>query len=140
MYIRTFQLSDYVAISQLLQTELSERCYDETRRAFAHQLNWDSELVLVAVLDDEIVGTIIGTIDHEEGYFYRVIVQSNCLHKNCEVRLIEAMNQCFAQHQVKRVLVTVDEYNHQLQFLCKSLGFVTTNTPCSEKKLSILTG
>ena len=48
MKIRSFQLSDYRQVAELLEEVLSEECCEETMGAFARQLSWDSELVLVA--------------------------------------------------------------------------------------------
>ena len=74
MNVRSFQLSDYRPVTELLETVLSEECYELTMEAFGRQLSWDSELVLVASVGDEIAGIIIGTIDNNKGYYYRIAV------------------------------------------------------------------
>jgi ribosomal protein S18 acetylase RimI-like enzyme len=79
MQIRSFQLSDYRFVAELLQEVLSEECCEETMVAFARQLSWDSELVLVAESAGRIVGVLIGTIDGQKGYVYRIAVQEDFL-------------------------------------------------------------
>ena len=74
MDVRSFQLADYQPVTELLETVLSEECYEQTMEAFARQLSWDSELVLVAAVGDEIAGIMIGTIDNGRGYYYRIAV------------------------------------------------------------------
>jgi len=74
MQIRSFQLSDYRYVAELLQEVLSKECCEETMDAFARQLSWDSELVLVATVKGEIAGVLIGTIDQYKGYVYRIAV------------------------------------------------------------------
>lgn len=51
MHVRSFQLSDYRPVTQLLESVLTEECYEQTMEAFGRQLSWDSELVLVASLN-----------------------------------------------------------------------------------------
>lgn len=57
MLIRSFQLSDVNQVMDLLQVSLSEACYEDTKQAFARQLAWDSELILVAEAEEEIQGS-----------------------------------------------------------------------------------
>jgi predicted N-acetyltransferase YhbS len=69
MLVRSFHLSDYVAVTELFKHVLTEDCYEETMEALTRQLSWDSELVLVAIKNEQIVGVIIGTIDNYNGYY-----------------------------------------------------------------------
>ncbi len=70
--VRSFQLSDSVAVTELFRNVMSDDCYDETMAAFARQLSWDSELILVAEEEQKIVGVIVGTIDKQQAYYYRI--------------------------------------------------------------------
>ena len=54
-------LSDYSEVTGLLAEVFSEECYRDTMEAFANQLSWDSELVMVAERNNKVVGVIIGT-------------------------------------------------------------------------------
>ncbi|ANE45430.1 GCN5 family acetyltransferase [Paenibacillus swuensis] len=140
MLLRTFQLSDYAPVTELLSEVLTESCYDETMEAFARQLKWDSDLVIVAESDEEIVGIIIGTIDNNQGYYYRIAVGQAYQRKGIGKALIANLKQKFVQRKVSRILVSVDSHNEFLLPLYESLGYRASDFLRSFKKLSIITG
>ena len=74
MHVRSFQLSDASQMTELLQVALSEECYENTMGPFARQLSWDSDLIMVAEEEGDLVGALIGTIDHNQGCIYRIAV------------------------------------------------------------------
>lgn len=121
--IRSFQLSDYSQVTSLMQDVLSDECFDETMDAFANQIAWDSELVIVAEKDGEIVGAVIGTIDQHRGYYYRVATAANQNLQEVDVALIQALKQRFDIRGIRRVVVPLDEHNQTLVPLFRSLGY-----------------
>ncbi|TYP70633.1 GNAT family N-acetyltransferase [Paenibacillus methanolicus] len=140
MHVRSFQLSDYRPVTQLLETVLSEECYELTMEAFARQLSWDSELVLVAAEEDEIIGMIIGTIDNNRGYYYRIAVHPNYQRQGVGKKLIQSLRGRFEQRNVAKILITADEHNEPILSLYESLGYATTDFFRSFQKLSIVAG
>ena len=138
--VRSFQLSDYAPLTNLLQTELSTTCYDETIEAFGRQLSWDSELVLVAVVQHQVVGMIIGTIDNNNGYYYRIAVASSHQRKGIGRALIQALKKKFEQRKVTRVLITMDDHNTDIKTFYESMGYRSGDFQSSMKKLSIVVG
>src|SRR5690242_10721450 len=104
MDVRSFQLSDYQPVSQLLETVLSAECYEQTMEAFARQLSWDSELVLVASVDNEIAGIVIGTIDNNKGYYYRIAVHPEFQRQGIGKSLIRSLKQRFEQRNVQKIM------------------------------------
>ncbi|MDB5054860.1 MAG: GCN5-related N-acetyltransferase [Bacilli bacterium] len=140
MQIRSFQLSDYVSVTQLLEKVLTETCYNETMEAFARQLSWDSELVLVAEKNDSIVGIIIGTIDNNKGYFYRVAVDTDFQRQGIGKKLIETLKQRFLYRNVSQILVAGDAHNKPLLPVYESVGYRVTDFSRSGQKLSIING
>ncbi|MFD0711906.1 GNAT family N-acetyltransferase [Paenibacillus sp. GCM10027626] len=140
MHVRSFQLSDYRPVTQLLETVLSAECYEETMEAFARQLSWDSELVLVASVEDEIAGIIIGTIDQNKGYYYRVAVRSGYQRQGIGKALIRSLRQRFEQRNVTKIMITADEHNEPILPLYESLGFAANDFFRSFQKLSIIAG
>jgi len=114
MRIRAFQLSDYRSVSELLEVSLSEECCQETLKAFARQLSWDSELILVAEDEGSLVGVMIGTIDRQNGYVYRIAVHPDHRRRGVGRSLMTAMNQRFRQRNVLKVLVALDKHNEHL--------------------------
>lgn len=140
MNVRSFQLSDYRPITALLEDVLTEECYEQTMEAFARQLSWDSDLVLVAVENSEIVGMIIGTIDNNKGYYYRIAVSPSHQRKGIGKALIQALRQRFEQRHVTKILITADEHNEPVLPLYESMGYVANDFIRSFQKLSIVAG
>ncbi|MFS0840496.1 GNAT family N-acetyltransferase [Paenibacillus sp. UNC499MF] len=138
MRVRSFRLSDYSLISDLLQEALSDPCYKETMQAFAKQLSWDGELVLVAEEQDELVGMVIGTIDDNKGYYYRLAVAPGHRRKGIGKALIEGMKQRFMQRKVKRILVTVDHHNEMVLPVYESAGYNHSDFTRTANRLSIV--
>jgi ribosomal protein S18 acetylase RimI-like enzyme len=140
MNVRSFQLSDYRPITALLEDVLTEECYEQTMEAFARQLSWDSDLVLVAVENSEIVGMIIGTIDNNKGYYYRIAVSPLYQRKGIGKTLIQALRQRFEQRRVTKILITADEHNEPVLPLYESMGYVANDFIRAYQKLSIVAG
>jgi len=140
MIVRSFQLSDYQLITALLEEVLSEECYEQTMEAFARQLSWDSNLVLVATIGSEVVGVIIGTIDNNKGYYYRVAVSRVHQRKGVGKALVLALKQRFESRKVTQIMITADEHNEPILPLYESLGYAASDFFRSIQKLSIVAG
>jgi ribosomal protein S18 acetylase RimI-like enzyme len=140
MLVRPFQLSDYVSVTDLFKHVLSEACYDETMEAFARQLSWDSELVLVAAENEQIVGVIVGTIDNHNGYYYRIAVSTEFQRRGYGKALIESMRQRFVQRKVRKIMITVDVHNEMVLPVYESVGYQDTDFSRSAHRLSIVNG
>ena len=123
-----------------METVLSESCYEETKEAFARQLGWDSDLILVAEAEGEIAGVIIGTIDHNRGYYYRVAVHPDHQRKGYGKALIAALKIRFEQRKVTQIMVAADEHNEKILSLYESMGYAAKDFLHSFKKLAIVAG
>jgi ribosomal protein S18 acetylase RimI-like enzyme len=124
----------------LLEKVLPESCYDETMGAFARQLSWDSELVLVAEKEQSIIGIIIGTIDNNKGYFYRVAVHEDHQRQGIGKTLIETMKQRFVHRNVSRIFVAGDIYNKPFLPVYESVGYHATDFSRTGQRLRITSG
>ncbi|MFS0726133.1 GNAT family N-acetyltransferase [Paenibacillus sp. 1P07SE] len=140
MHVRSFQLSDYRPLTRLLELSLTEACYEQTMEAFARQLSWDSELVLVASKDNDIVGMIIGTIDNNKGYYYRIAVHPDYQRQGIGKSLIQSLRQRFEQRGVSKIMITADEHNEPILSIYESMGFAAKDFMRSIQKLSIVAG
>jgi ribosomal protein S18 acetylase RimI-like enzyme len=140
MQIRSFQLSDYRSVAELLEEVLSEECCEETMGAFARQLSWDSELVLVAESAGNIAGVLIGTIDHHKGYVYRIAVRKEFRLQGVGRALVSTMNNRFRQRNVMKVLVAEDKHNEHLRPFYDSLGLRPVDFVQLTQPLSIVAG
>lgn len=141
MLVRSFQLSDYASITSLLEEVLSVACVEETMDAFAKQLSLDSDLILVAVLNEEIAGVIIGTIDQKnQGYYYRIAVSSQHQRRGIGKTLIESLKKRFQQRKVSKILITVDIHNEPILPLYEAVGYEATDFSRSYRHLRIVSG
>jgi ribosomal protein S18 acetylase RimI-like enzyme len=138
MHIRGFQLNDYVRINAIMESMMSESCYGETKTALARQLKWDSELVLVAELEEQVVGLIIGTIDRNRGIVYRLLVEELYQRQGIGRALTSAMLQIFEARKVNDTWITADELNEPLLSFYRALGFGETNFFKTTNRLSIV--
>ncbi|WP_159888276.1 GNAT family N-acetyltransferase [Paenibacillus puerhi] len=138
--VRSFQLSDSVAVTELFKNVLSDACYDETMSAFARQLSWDSELILVAEEEDEIVGVIVGTIDKQQAYYYRIAVDHSHQRRGIGQALIEALRGRFVVRKVHRIMVTVDEHNEMVLPVYEKAGYQANDFSRAAHRLSIVNG
>lgn len=140
MNVRSIQLADYRSIKVLFEAVLDEAACEQTLLAFSRQIGWDSDLVLVAEAEEQIVGVIIGTIDNNKGYYYRIAIAEEYQHQGIDKELVHALKQRFDQKKVSKIYVTEDEYNEPIFKLFESLGFATTDLIRSIQKLSIVNG
>lgn len=140
MNVRSIQLADYRSIKELFEAVLDEAACAQTLLAFSRQLGWDSDLVLVAAAEEQIVGVIIGTIDNNKGYYYRIAIAEEYQNQGIDKELVHALKQRFDQKKVSKIYVTEDEYNEPIFKLFESLGYATTDFIRSIQKLSIISG
>lgn len=140
MLVRSFQLSDYVKINQLLEQVFDGNTLEDTTAALARQINWDSGLVLVAVEEDELLGVMIGTVQKNQGYYYRVAVHPDHQRRGIGSALIQSMKLRFQQRQVARIMIPVDDYNEQLLPIFEKAGCGPEDFNRTFGKLSILVG
>lgn len=138
MHVRSFQLSDASQVTELMQISMSEKCYKETIEAFARQLYWDSDLIVVAEADGELVGTLIGTIDQNYGCYYRIAVHPDYRRQGVGTALVELMEQRFHQRKVSQIWVAGDEHNKDAMPLYEAMGYGASQILQAFQKLSIL--
>ncbi|KIL37427.1 GCN5 family acetyltransferase [Cohnella kolymensis] len=140
MQIRSFQLSDYRSVSELLKEVLSEECCEETMGPFARQLSWDSDLVLVAEQAGTLAGVLIGTIDQQKGYVYRIAVKEQFQRQGVGRALVANMDNRFRQRNVLKVMIAGDKHNELLRPFYESLGSRQLDFARMSQPLSIVAG
>ncbi|MET3292070.1 GNAT family N-acetyltransferase [Brevibacillus fluminis] len=136
MLIRSFRLGDYSAITRIWQDTNLDRSETESLDALATQLAWDSELVMVAEQDGEVVGVVVGTIDGTRAYFYRLAVDPKVQKSGIGRKLVEAIETRFRQRGVNRVLIMVNQDNEEVIPFYHSLGYELQKYVTLSKKLS----
>jgi ribosomal protein S18 acetylase RimI-like enzyme len=140
MIVRSFQLSDYADTTSLFQKVMCEDCYEETIKAFGRQLKWDSELVLVAVENDQVIGAIIGTIDKNKAYYYKIAVHPDHQRRGIGRTLVDALKEKFVKRRVMKIMVASCEHSDAVIPLFQSAGFHAADFFNQYRKLSIVSG
>ncbi|UFJ41280.1 GNAT family N-acetyltransferase [Brevibacillus humidisoli] len=136
MVIRSFRLGDYAAITRIWQETGLEQTESESLDALAKQLSWDSELVMVAEEDGEVVGVVVGTIDGTRAYFYRLAVHPAKQGSGIGRLLVEAIENRFRQRGVSQVSIMVNQENTKVLPFYNSLGYKLQKYVTLSKKLS----
>ncbi|WP_232697791.1 GNAT family N-acetyltransferase [Brevibacillus daliensis] len=136
MIIRTFRLGDYSAITRIWQETDLDRTDSESFDSLAKQLAWDSDLVMVAENDGEVVGVIVGTIDGTRAYFYRLAVKPGEQGTGIGRKLVEALENRFKQRGVNHILIMVNQANQRVLPFYRSLGYELQQYITLSKKLS----
>lgn len=138
MLIRPFQLADHYNLIEMLQNMLSDECYRDTVHALTNQLSLDHELVLIAFVNHKIAGVIIGTIENNHGYYYRIAVESKYRDQGIGRALLESLKQKFIKRQVKKVMITLDVHNEVLIPYYETLGYQQSDFSRAPNRLSIV--
>ncbi|CAM5796091.1 MULTISPECIES: GNAT family N-acetyltransferase [Brevibacillus] len=136
MLIRPFRLGDYSAITRIWQETGLEEQEAESLNDLAKQLAWDSDLVMVAEKEGEVVGVVVGTIDGTRAYFYRLAVLPRLQGAGIGRKLVEAIEKRFKQRGVNRVLIMVNQGNPEVLPFYHSLGYEMQKYVTLSKKLS----
>lgn len=138
MHVRSFQLSDVGPVTELLQTALSEECFENTIEPFSRQLSWDSNLIVVAEDEGELVGALIGTIEKNHGCYFRIAVHPDYRRKGIGRSLVAALEHRFQARKVSGIFVAVDEHNSFALPLYEAMGYNENQISKSVRKLSIV--
>lgn len=145
MNVRPFRLSDYLPATQLLKASLSNECCEKTLEAFTRQLSLDGELVLVAERkelsgEQAIIGLAIGTVDRNNGYYYRLAVHPDYRYQGVGKALIAGLGKKFQQRHVKNIMIAVDEYSEAILPWFEALGYGAKDMLRSLSRLRIVVG
>jgi ribosomal protein S18 acetylase RimI-like enzyme len=116
---------------------LEEQAYAESLRALTRQLKWDSELILVAEMEEQVVGVIIGTIENNRGVVYRLLVEEY-QRQGIGSALIESLIKMFIARRVNKTWVTADSSNEKVIPFYRAIGFTEEDFVTKTNRLSIV--
>ncbi|OYD07002.1 GNAT family N-acetyltransferase [Paludifilum halophilum] len=133
MNLRSFQLSDVHAVTSIWRLTASRAVERETLKVLSKQLACDRDLVLVAEIDDRVVGAIVGTMEEDTGYFYCLAVHPD--YQGCGVgrELTSLLEERFHSKGVHRIEVMVDGGTEKLVPFYNHLGYRETRSSVLEK-------
>lgn len=136
MNIRSFRLSDYADIMRIWKDTSLDKKESETVDALAKQIAWDSEMVMIAELDEKIVGVIVGTIEGNQAYFYRLAVDPNYQNMGIGRQLVEALEKRFEERGATQIQIMVNQDNKRVIPFYQSLGYQVQEYVTMTKQLT----
>jgi predicted N-acetyltransferase YhbS len=111
MIVRTFQLQDYIEVSTLLENTISDSCMEKAIASFAKQLYVDSDLILIAQKNNQVIAVIMGTIQQRQGKCFLIVVEQNHVNIGIEKALLEALRSRFQTRDVRGMEILLE---HQM--------------------------
>jgi ribosomal-protein-alanine N-acetyltransferase len=125
--VRPFRSED---LNQVYEIERRSFLWPWSRGAFIYFYHTSPELFLVAIVDGEVVGYVMGEIEENEemrvGHVVNIAVSEEYRRKGIGTRLMEEMERRFQALGAKRVRLEVREANGGARAFYKYLGYRET--------------
>jgi len=112
--IRSFHLGDYKAVAMIFENTLPSSRIKETNFSFSRTFYWDSDLVMVAILNHVIVGVIVGTIQQNIGICYRIAVEASFQQLGIGKSLMSSLVKCFHARKIFDIEMVIDDMNKEI--------------------------
>jgi len=123
MKIREFKIDDYPIVRDLWQAAgLILRPGDELEDVKL-KLQRDSDLFLVAVQDDMIVGSVMGGWDGRRGWIYHLAVKPEHQRKGIGLGLVREVENRLVAKGARKVNAQVYKWNEQSSEFFKAIGY-----------------
>jgi len=125
MKIREFKMDDYPIVRDLWQAAgLILRPGDELEDVKL-KLQRDSDLFLVAVQDDMIVGSVMGGWDGRRGWIYHLAVKPEHQRQGIGVGLVREVEKRLVAKGARKVNAQVYKWNERSSEFFKAIGYET---------------
>jgi ribosomal protein S18 acetylase RimI-like enzyme len=125
MKIREFKIGDYSLVRDLWKTAgLVIRPGDELEDVKL-KLQRDPDLFLVAELEGEIVGSVVGGWDGRRGWIYHLAVKPERQRKGIGARLVHEVEKRLVAKGAKKVNAQVYKSNERSSAFFKAIGYET---------------
>ena len=123
MKIREFKIDDYPIVRDLWQAAgLILRPGDELEDVKL-KLQRDSDLFLVAVQDDMIVGSVMGGWDGRRGWIYHLAVKPEHQRKGIGLGLVREVEKRLVAKGARKVNAQVYKWNEQSSEFFRAIGY-----------------
>lgn len=122
--IRTFEDSDEVAVVALWRETLFDAApHNDPALSLRKKLEVDRELLLVAIIDGSLAGTVMGGWDGHRGWLYSVAVRPSLRRLGIGSTLIRRMEAALKERGCLKLNLQVRSKNSEVIAFYESLGF-----------------
>lgn len=124
MDIRPYQDKDQAGLIALWRDVFSaDAPHNDPQTALDKKLRHDRDLLLVSVMDDEIVGSVMGGYDGHRGWIYTLAVTPSLRRRGIASALMRAIEEKLRQRGCLKVNLQVVESNVEVVALYEELGY-----------------
>jgi ribosomal protein S18 acetylase RimI-like enzyme len=125
MKIREFKIDDYPIVRDLWQAAgLILRPGDELEDVKL-KLQRDSDLFLVAIQDNRVVGSVMGGWDGRRGWIYHLAVKPEHQRQGIGVGLVREVEKRLVAKGARKVNAQVYKWNERSSEFFKAIGYET---------------
>ncbi len=121
--LRACTMADHEAITSLWHSCGLHPSRTDTREALGRKLERDPELFLLAVADDEVVGTLLGTYDGRRGWINRLAIRHDWRGKGVADRLMAEVERRLVALGCEKVNLLIEPENGAAQGYYERLGY-----------------
>ena len=123
--IRDFQIEDYDRLTTLWkESGLSYRPRGrDSRRRIEAELKTGTSIFLVAEMDGQMVGSVIGTHDGRKGWINRLAVHPSYRHRGLAKKLVAEVEDRLSQVGLEVIAGLIEQSNTASLQLFQSLGY-----------------
>lgn len=136
MEIREFGMADYDAVVELWSSAGIRQNVGDDRSSIAQLLARDSGLLLVALNDGELVGSVIGAFDGRRGWIYHLAVSPRHQRQSTGKALLEAVEGRLRELGCPKANLLIESDNAGVQAFYERLGYDQKHLIFMEKRLS----
>jgi ribosomal protein S18 acetylase RimI-like enzyme len=133
--LRTCTWADHEALTSLWHGCGLHPSRSDTLDGLARKLARDPELFLLAVADDEVIGTVLGSYDGRRGWINRLAVRHDWRGKGLADRLMAEVERRLVALGCDKVNLLVEPENAGVQAYYERLGYATDPLIFMEKWL-----
>ncbi|SDW79410.1 Predicted N-acetyltransferase YhbS [Marininema mesophilum] len=123
MKLRSFQLSDIHSVQAIWKQNASREREAETLIVLSRQLAYDRDLVLVAEIEGQVVGAIVGTMEKNVGFFYCLAVHPAFQGRGVGRQLTTMLEDRFRSKGVTEIQAVIDEGTEKLCPFYTHMGY-----------------